>query len=61
MTRGMGIGLGCLAVIVLVALVLAVGGVGTYNNLVSSSEAVDTQWSQVENVYHQEQFDIVLM
>ena len=51
MTRGMGIGVGCLAVLVLVAIVLAVGGIGTYNSLVSSSQAVDAQWSQVENVY----------
>ena len=51
MSRGMGIGVGCLAVVVLVALVLAVGGVGTYNSLVGSSQAVDAQWSQVENVY----------
>ena len=51
MSKGLGIGLGCLAVIVLVAIVLAVGGVGTYNSLVGSSQAVDAQWSQVENVY----------
>jgi LemA protein len=47
----MGIGVGCLAVLVLVAIVLAVGGIGTYNSLVASSQAVDAQWSQVENVY----------
>jgi LemA protein len=47
----MGIGLGCLAVLVLVAIVLAIGGVGTYNSLVTASQAVDAQWSQVENVY----------
>jgi LemA protein len=51
MTRGLGIGVGCLAVLVLVAIVLAVGGIGTYNSLVGSSQAVDAQWSQVENVY----------
>ena len=51
MTRGLGIGVGCLAVLVLVAVVLAVGGIGTYNSLVGSSQAVDAQWSQVENVY----------
>jgi LemA protein len=51
MTRGLGIGVGCLALVVLIALVLAVGGVGTYNSLVGSSQAVDAQWSQVENVY----------
>ena len=51
MSRGMGIGVGCLAVLVLVAIVLALSGVGTYNKLVGSSQAVDAQWSQVENVY----------
>ena len=51
MSRGMGIGAGCLVVLVLVAIVLALTGVGTYNRLVGSSQAVDAQWSQVENVY----------
>jgi LemA protein len=51
MTRGMGISVGCLVVLVLVAIVLALTGVGTYNSLVGSSQAVDAQWSQVENVY----------
>ena len=51
MSKGLGIGLGCLAVLVLVAIFLAVGGIGTYNSLVGSSQAVDAQWSQVENVY----------
>jgi LemA protein len=49
MTKGLA--LGCLAVLVLVVVVLALGGVGTYNSLVGSSQAVDAQWSQVENVY----------
>jgi LemA protein len=47
----MGIGLGCLAVLVLVAIVAGLAGMGTYNSLVGSSQAVDAQWSQVENVY----------
>jgi LemA protein len=39
------LGLGCLGVLV--------GGtvLGTYNNLVSLSQAVDSQWAQVENQY----------
>jgi LemA protein len=43
--------LGCLGVVVLIALV--VGGVllGTYNSLVGLGQAVDAQWSQVENQY----------
>jgi LemA protein len=51
MTKGLGLGLGCLAMIALMVLVLAVAGMGTYNNLVGRSQAVDAQWSQVENVY----------
>jgi LemA protein len=43
--------LGCLGVLVVIALV--VGGVlmGTYNNLVTLGQGVDAQWAQVENVY----------
>jgi LemA protein len=48
---GVGLGLGCLAVLVVVVLILAVMGVGTYNSLVGTSQAVDAQWAQVENVY----------
>jgi LemA protein len=45
------IGLGCVAVLVVVALVLGVMAMGVYNNLVSLSQAVDAGWAQVENVY----------
>jgi len=43
--------LGCLGVLVVLALI--VGGVlmGTYNNLVTLGQGVDAQWAQVENVY----------
>jgi LemA protein len=43
--------LGCLGVLVVIALV--VGGVlmGTYNNLVTLGQGVDAQWAQVENSY----------
>ena len=40
-----------LAIIVLVAIVAGSCGVGVYNRLVGLSQAVDAQWSQVENVY----------
>lgn len=43
--------LGCLAIVVLGLLVLGMGGCSSYNGLVKSSEAVDSQWAQVENVY----------
>jgi LemA protein len=38
-------------VIVLIVLIVIVGGIGSYNGLVSSSQAVDSQWAQVQNVY----------
>lgn len=51
---------------VLIAIAVAVGAVlllvapvaGSYNGLVSSSEAVDSQWAQVENTY-QRRADLV--
>ncbi len=43
--------LGCLGVLVVVALILGGMVLGTYNNLVSLSQGVDSQWAQVENQY----------
>jgi len=43
--------LGCLGVLVLGVLVVGGMVLGTYNNLVSLGQAVDAQWSQVENQY----------
>ena len=43
--------LGCLAVVVVVAIIAAVALIGPYNRLVGLSQAVDAQWAQVENVY----------
>jgi LemA protein len=43
--------LGCLGVVVVVALVLGGMLMGTYNSLVGLGQAVDAQWSQVENQY----------
>lgn len=43
--------LGCLGVLVVVALVVGGTAIGTYNNLVGLSQAVDAQWAQVENQY----------
>ena len=51
MSKGSLIGLGCAGVLVLAVIMLAVMGVGIRNNLVDLSQAVDAQWSQVENVY----------
>ncbi len=47
MSKGL---IGC-GVIVVIALVLAASGVGSYNRLVELEEGVDNAWSQVENVY----------
>jgi LemA protein len=44
-------GLGCLAAVVVVVVILAVVGAGSYNRLVALSQAVDAQWAQVESVY----------
>lgn len=44
------IAIGCGALLVL-ALILGVATMGTYNRLVGLDESVDTAWSQVENVY----------
>lgn len=50
--------LGCLGVIVVVLLISFLAGVGVYNRLVTLDEAVQSQWSQVENVY-QRRYDLV--
>ena len=43
--------LGCLGVLVVIALVLGFWVMGKYNALVPLSQAVDAQWAQVQNVY----------
>ena len=43
--------LGCLVVVVVVAIIAAVAFAGTYNHLVTLQQAVNAQWAQVENVY----------
>src|SRR5438876_366413 len=43
--------LGCLAVVVVIAIIAVVAFAGTYNHLVTLQQAVDAQWAQVENVY----------
>jgi LemA protein len=51
MTKGLAAGLGCVAIIVVVALILGFSAWGTYNKMVSSRESVNNAWAQVENVY----------
>jgi LemA protein len=43
--------LGCLGVLIVIALVVGGMLMGTYNNLVELGQGVDSQWAQVENVY----------
>jgi LemA protein len=50
--------LGCLGVIVVLALVFGGVAVGAYNNLVGLGQGVDAQWAQVENQY-QRRADLV--
>jgi LemA protein len=46
-----GLGCGILAVLGVIALIIIAICAGSYNRLVKLSQAVDTQWAQVQNVY----------
>jgi len=50
--------IGCLVAAVVVGAIVAASLVGQYNGLVTSEQAVETAWSQVENVY-QRRADLV--
>jgi LemA protein len=52
------LGLGCVALIVVLAVILGVSMAGTYNRLVTLSQDVDKQWGNVENTY-QRRADLV--
>src|SRR4029077_8923439 len=52
------LGLGCLAVLIVVVLIVGISFAGTYNKLVTLGQEVDKQWSQVENQY-QRRYDLV--
>ena len=56
--RKLGIGLGCLAIIIIGIVALGAWGVGQYNSLVALDQQVRSQWAQVENVY-QRRADLV--
>lgn len=51
MNKGQMTGLGCLAIIVIAALIVGFSFMGTYNKLVSQQQNVESKWAQVENVY----------
>jgi LemA protein len=52
------LGLGCVALLVILAVIVGVSMAGTYNRLVALGQEVDKQWGQVENVY-QRRADLV--
>jgi len=58
MSKGLKIGLGILAVIVLIIFLTVSWATGKYNNFVGLNENVKSAWSQVENVY-QRRADLV--
>lgn len=56
--KGLLIGCGVLGVIGVIFLMIAIWGIGVYNNMVSLNEQVAQSWSQVENQY-QRRVDLV--
>ncbi|MDQ5873072.1 MAG: LemA family protein, partial [Acidobacteriota bacterium] len=52
------LGLGCVVLIVILAVIVGISMAGTYNKLVALGQGVDAQWAQVENVY-QRRADLV--
>jgi LemA protein len=52
------LGLGCVALLVVLAVIVGVSMAGTYNRLVSLGQEVDKQWGNVENAY-QRRADLV--
>jgi LemA protein len=50
--------LGCLGLIILVALIVGISASATYNNLVTLDQAAQAQWGNVQNVY-QRRADLV--
>ncbi|MBN2337391.1 MAG: LemA family protein [Acidobacteria bacterium] len=58
MTKGVMAGIGCLAIIVIGAVILGFAAWGVYNGLITDQQKVEAQWAQVENVY-QRRADLV--
>jgi LemA protein len=51
MKKGVAVGIGCLAIVIIAALALGSWAMGLYNSLVAEQQNVESKWSQVENVY----------
>ena len=51
MNKGQITGLGCLAVIIILVVIVGASAYTAYNNLVKQQQAVESAWAQVENVY----------
>jgi LemA protein len=51
MTKGSMAGLGCLAIIVIVVVIIGFSAWGTYNSMIAEQQTVESKWAQVENVY----------
>jgi LemA protein len=58
MTKGMKIGLGCLAIIIIAILIAGISVKNIYNGLVDEQQKVEKAWAQVENVY-QRRMDLI--
>jgi LemA protein len=52
------LGLGCLAILVVLAVIIGISLAGTYNRLVTLGQDVDRSWAEVENQY-QRRADLV--
>ena len=51
MNKGAVAGLGCLAVVIIIAVIIGVSALGAYNGLVKEQQTVESKWAQVENDY----------
>jgi LemA protein len=58
MSKGLLGTLGCLGLLVIVALIFAFSAWGTYNDIVARQQDVESNWAQVQNVY-QRRADLV--
>jgi LemA protein len=58
MTKGVKIGIGCLVVLIVVAIIIVMSVMGVYNRLVQADETVNNAWAQVENQL-QRRYDLI--